>query len=119
MVSQTSTGPETPARTADDGPSSKQPTWTSVTRAAMHRAITTTQRGKMYAYADESEFDERVVVYAEAHGLDVGELDWHLEAFHGWERHDRGYAEAIPFAANCTSSECDLTWYRERHKLKS
>lgn len=70
-------------------------------------------------YYEEPEFDERVEAYAEEHGLDVGELDWHLEAFHGWERHDKEYAEAIPGAANCTAEECDLTDYRERRRLRS
>jgi hypothetical protein len=72
----------------------------------------------MYDY-DEPAVDERVQSYADEHGLDAGELDWHLEAFHGWERHDRGYTEAIPGAANCTDPECDLTDYRERNRLKT
>ena len=48
--------------------------------------------------------DPRVVEYAEAHGLSAAALDEHLEAEHGWERHDRGYAEVIPSVAQCMAS---------------
>ena len=65
-------------------------------------------------YYEEPEFDSRVEAYAADHGLDVGELDWHLEACHGWERHDRYYEEAIAEAATCTDEECDMTSYWNR-----
>jgi hypothetical protein len=32
-----------------------------------------------------------VTAVAEVLGLDPGELDWHVEAEHGWEPHDEGY----------------------------
>lgn len=50
---------------------------------------------------EEPLYDDRVEAYAEEHGLDSRELDWHLEAEHGWERHNTGYGEAIEGAANC------------------
>lgn len=67
---------------------------------------------------EEPLYDEKVVEYAEIHGLDVKKLDWHLEAHHGWERHNQGYAEAIPGAAACViANECDgdpLDFYFEK-----
>ncbi len=61
----------------------------------------------MYDY-DEPDVDDRVRWYAVEHDLNPYVLDWHLEADHGWERHDRGYEEAIPDAANCVrANECD------------
>jgi hypothetical protein len=61
----------------------------------------------MYDY-DEPVVDVRVRAYAVEHDLNMYVLDWHLEADHGWERHDRGYEEAIPDAANCVrANECD------------
>jgi hypothetical protein len=61
---------------------------------------------------DEPLVDDRVVAYAQKHNLNPYRLDWHLEAGHGWERHDRGYEEAIPDAANCTDQTC-MTSYPE------
>lgn len=61
----------------------------------------------MYDY-DEPVVDDRVRAYAVEHDINPYVLDWHLEAHHGWERHDRGYEEAIPDAANCVrANECD------------
>lgn len=61
----------------------------------------------MYDY-DEPEVDDRVRAYAVEHDVNPNVLDWHLEAHHGWERHDSGYEEAIPDAANCVrANECD------------
>jgi hypothetical protein len=49
-----------------------------------------------------------VVAAAGQHGLDVDVLDWHLEAVHGMERHDRGYVEAIDVAVRCLlAGGCD------------
>ena len=61
----------------------------------------------MYDY-DEPAVDDRVREYADEHDVNMYALDWHLEAHHGWERHDRGYEEAIPDAANCVrKNECE------------
>jgi hypothetical protein len=57
---------------------------------------------------EEPVIDDRVRAYAVEHDIDMFALDWHLEAQHGWERHDAGYEEAIPFAANCIHTNlCD------------
>lgn len=59
-------------------------------------------------YYDEPDIDDRVAAYAVKYDLHPYVLDWHLEADHGWERHDKGYEEAIPDAANCVrADECD------------
>lgn len=50
---------------------------------------------------EEPLIDERVSRYAEEHNIDADKLDWHLEAIHGWEPHNRGYEEAIEAAAEC------------------
>lgn len=34
-------------------------------------------------------------------GLDRRDLDWHVEAVHGWESHDAGYDAAVTAAARC------------------
>lgn len=34
-------------------------------------------------------------------GLDPHELDWHVEAVHGWEPHDEGYTSGVRCAADC------------------
>jgi hypothetical protein len=61
----------------------------------------------MYDY-EEPVVDDRVRAYAVEHDINMFALDWHLEAHHGWERHDLGYEEAIPDAANCVrANECD------------
>lgn len=73
----------------------------------------------MYEY-DEPETDPRVDAYCEKHGLNRFIIDWHLEAQHGWERHDKGYEEAIEDAANCEISrgcEYDLPKHLTKDKL--
>lgn len=60
----------------------------------------------MSDYYEEPLVDERVVAYAQKHNLNAYRLDWHLEAGHGWERHDKGYEDRIPEAANCTDPSC-------------
>lgn len=52
-------------------------------------------------YYEEPLIDSRVQEYADTYGLDAKELDWHLEAIHGWEPHDRDYVDMIPQAARC------------------
>lgn len=44
--------------------------------------------------------------------LDPKELDWHVEALHGWESHDEGYAEAVWRAASCLLKirHCNLAY---------
>jgi hypothetical protein len=56
-----------------------------------------------WAY-EEPLIDPRTVAYAKSHSLDVDVLDWHLEAIHGFERHDLGYEQAIEEAAACLAS---------------
>lgn len=41
----------------------------------------------------EMEIDPRVVQAAMSAGLLPMDVDWHLEAIHGWEPHDPGYIE--------------------------
>jgi hypothetical protein len=42
------------------------------------------------------------------HGIEPHALDWHVEAVHGCEPHDRGYAEAVELAARCMlAGGCD------------
>lgn len=44
---------------------------------------------------------EAVIEVAAATGVDPHELDWHVEAEHGWEPHDPGYADRVAEAAVC------------------
>lgn len=46
-------------------------------------------------------YDESVIVTAVRRGVDPEILDWHVEAVHGWEPHDTGYASAVEQAADC------------------
>lgn len=50
---------------------------------------------------EEPLIDARVQAYADEHGIDAKELDWHIEAVHGWEPHDRDYVSMIPQSAAC------------------
>ncbi len=45
-----------------------------------------------------------VIDAAVRHRLDPHALDRHVEAVHGWEPHDAGYAEAVELAAQCLLS---------------
>jgi hypothetical protein len=63
---------------------------------------------------EEPAIDPRVTAYAAEHGLDEGALDWHVEAVHGWERHDTGYEEAVVQSAAClTRGGCENLSGRE------
>jgi hypothetical protein len=42
-----------------------------------------------------------VIAVAAECGADPHALDWHVEAVHGWEPHNTGYAEAVAAAADC------------------
>lgn len=44
---------------------------------------------------------EQVILVAIASGLDPRDLDWHVEAVHGAEPHDKGYGVAVVRAAVC------------------
>jgi hypothetical protein len=46
---------------------------------------------------------ELVTSTAETFGLDRRDLDWHLEAVHGWEAHNVGWDVAVGEAAACAS----------------
>lgn len=48
-----------------------------------------------------AEFPEVVRTVARNYSLNPVELDWHVEAEHGWEPHDDGYDEAVLQAAEC------------------
>jgi hypothetical protein len=49
-----------------------------------------------------------VLDVAKRRGLEVRALDWHVEAEHGWEPHDVGYADAVEAAAQCMAAGgCD------------
>lgn len=49
-----------------------------------------------------------VIEVAARTGLDPHDLDWHVEAEHGWEPHDTGYDKAVEQAAACmlAGSKC-------------
>ncbi len=51
-----------------------------------------------------------VVKAAGRHLVDPEAVDWHLEADHGWEPHDRGYVGMAEIAARCVAGkrECSL-----------
>ena len=42
-----------------------------------------------------------VAAVAAKYGLAAEDLDWHVEAEHGWEPHDVGHADAVEAAARC------------------
>lgn len=42
-----------------------------------------------------------VMQIAARHGLRAKDLDWHVEAVHGWGSDRRGYREAVEQAALC------------------
>jgi hypothetical protein len=42
-----------------------------------------------------------VAAVAAKYGISAEDLDWHVEAEHGWEPHDLGYSEALEVAARC------------------
>jgi len=44
---------------------------------------------------------QAVIDTAVRHGLDPHALDEHVEAVHGWEPHNNGFAEAVEVAARC------------------
>lgn len=44
---------------------------------------------------------QEVIDTAVKHGLDPHALDWHVDAVHGWEPHDKGYADAVAEVARC------------------
>lgn len=44
---------------------------------------------------------EKVIQIATEYNLYPKDLDWHVEAIHGWERHDAHYNAAIYEAARC------------------
>lgn len=46
---------------------------------------------------------ELLVTTAAEFGLDPDDLDWHLEAVHGWEWHDIGWDVAVAAAAACAA----------------
>lgn len=45
-----------------------------------------------------------VIQVAAERGIDPHELDHHVEAVHGWEPHDTGYANQVANAADCMAS---------------
>jgi hypothetical protein len=47
---------------------------------------------------------DKVIQVAEEYKLDPKDLDWHVEAIHGWERHDNGYDTQVTFAAECLAN---------------
>lgn len=53
---------------------------------------------------EEPLIDPRCEAYVIEHNITkftAKELDWHVEAIHGWEPHDKGYEEAIVQSAAC------------------
>lgn len=44
---------------------------------------------------------DEVIQVAELYKLNPKDLDWHVEAIHGWEPHDLRYFEAVYQAAEC------------------
>jgi hypothetical protein len=46
-------------------------------------------------------YPEAVNTFAKQFDVSPKELDWHVEAVHGWEAHDHGYAEATLRAVRC------------------
>lgn len=53
-----------------------------------------------------------VAAVAAKYGIPADDLDWHLEAVHGWEPHDAGYPDAIEAVARC-----HLIWGAGCHPL--
>lgn len=41
---------------------------------------------------------------AAAEGVDPHRLDHHVEAIHGWEPHDEGYAQAVAASVECVKN---------------
>lgn len=41
---------------------------------------------------------------AAAESVDPHELDHHVEAVHGWEPHDQGYADAVKASVECVKN---------------
>lgn len=52
-------------------------------------------------YYEEPLIDPRAEELAPVYGVDAKELDWHVEAVHGWEPHDSFYVEALHQSARC------------------
>lgn len=42
-----------------------------------------------------------VIATAKLYEIDPHDLDWHVEAIHGWEPHDTGYKLQVESAAEC------------------
>lgn len=51
--------------------------------------------------------DSRVKHAAEVSNINASDLDWHLEAEHGWEPHDDGYERALGIAVECAQKSID------------
>lgn len=50
-----------------------------------------------------------VIDAAAEHDVDPHQLDWHVEAVHGWEPHDVGYADAVRASVDClTGDNCEI-----------
>lgn len=52
-------------------------------------------------YRDPEPLALELYYIAQMTGLDPEALDWHVEAIHGWEKHDQGYRKALVEAAGC------------------
>lgn len=50
---------------------------------------------------DQSALPEQVRAVAAKYDISASQLDWHVEAEHGWEPHDVGYGDAVEAAARC------------------
>ena len=55
-------------------------------------------------YVEQEPLDSSVIFVAAERGVEPHALDHHVEAVHGWEPHDVGYAQAVAAAAQCMLS---------------
>lgn len=65
------------------------------------RPLTGTPWDTFDARVDPEPYPVCVYYIADLTGLDPKNLNWHVEAIHGWEPHDVGYRAAVVTAAGC------------------
>jgi hypothetical protein len=65
--------------------------------------------GTFDPYRDAEPLHPYTIQIASQTGVDPHDLDWHIEAEHGWEAHNPGYEGTVVWAAGCLlNGGCDL-----------
>lgn len=57
--------------------------------------------GTMGFYVYGAPLPQKVIDVSPLYGIDPHDLDWHVEAVHGWEFHDQGYDDQVLAIAEC------------------